>query len=88
VRLVPLLLLLLAGCDKRPDQWDAFVYRDGDDLTRHVELRGFKTFEQCQQASINLLRSYPEPDEGDYECGYKCEFDPDLTLNVCKETRK
>ncbi len=60
-------LLLLAACDQRPNQWDAFVYQSADDLKRHIEMRGFKTFEQCQQAAINVLRSMPEPDAGDYE---------------------
>lgn len=82
------LALLLTGCDDRPDQWDAFVYPDADDLTAFKTIRGFKTFELCQSAAINELRSLPDPDRGDYECGHKCEFDPNIQINVCKETRK
>ncbi|WP_313808556.1 hypothetical protein [Sphingobium sp.] len=87
----PLALLALstAACDSRPDQWDAFVYPDRDDLSKHEEIAGFKTFELCQQAAIGRLRTLPDPDTGDYECGYKCEPRADLDgVNVCKETRK
>ncbi len=87
----PLALFALstAACDNRPDQWDAFVYPDRDDLTKHEEIAGFKTFELCQQAAIGRLRSLSDPDAGDYECGYRCEPRADLDgINVCEETRK
>ncbi len=87
--LLPLLALFAAACDNRPDQWDAFIYPDRNDLTKHKEIKGFKTFDLCQQASIDQLRALPDPDGGDYECGYKCEPRADLNgINVCKETRK
>jgi len=82
-------IMTVAGCDQRPDQWDAFVYPNRNDLTVHEEIAGFKTFELCQSAAINRLRTLPDPDGGDYECGYKCEPRADLDgINVCKETRK
>lgn len=93
--LVAMALLALAGCDQRPDEWTAFVYPDGADLTEHFEMRGFKSFEQCQQSAINSIRGFErtEPTDeraaADYECGYKCAPDPKLGgINVCKETRK
>lgn len=77
------------SCDDRPRQWDAFVYPDRNDLSISETIAGFKTFELCQRAAINRLRSLPDPDDGDYECGYMCEARPDLGgINVCKETRK
>jgi hypothetical protein len=82
------LLLALAGCDKRPRQWDAVVYPDADNLQSYIRVDGFKSFELCQQAAINILRSQPDPDAGDYECGYMCGEDPDYPgMNTCKETR-
>lgn len=81
-----LTILALVGCDSRPDQWDAFVY-PGDNLLTHVTIRGFKTFEQCQEAAIERLRSVRRDGGGDYECGYKCGPATD-GLSVCKETRK
>lgn len=82
-------LFALTACDSRPDQWDAFVYPDADDLTVSVTMAGFKTFELCQQAAIDRLRDMHRADEGDYECGYKCRPDPSLGgINVCKETKK
>lgn len=91
VRLIAALGLscLLSGCESRPDQWDAFIYPDANDLTKHEEIAGFKTFELCQSAAIGRLRSLPDPDGGDYECGYKCEARPGLGgIKVCEETRK
>lgn len=81
-----LALLALAGCDDRPDQWDAYVY-PGDDLVEYEAIRGFKTFELCQAAAIDRLRSLRRDGGGDYECGYKCGRQSS-GLNVCKETRK
>jgi hypothetical protein len=83
-----LLLFALSGCDSRPDQWNAYVYQDTEDMTRWETIEGFKTFEQCQSAAIGRIRTFDEPDKADYECGYKCSIDPNLQINVCKETRK
>lgn len=89
VRLALLALLALAGCDQRPNEWKAFVYPNGADLTTHFEMPGFKTFEKCQQASINAIRGFGHADDADYECGFKCEPRAELGgINVCKETRK
>lgn len=80
--------MLLASCDSRPDQWDAYIY-PGDDLVEVEKIRGFKTFEHCQAASIDRLRSLRPDGGGDYECGYKCEPLGGLgDLDLCKETRK
>ena len=79
----------LAGCDDRPDQWDAYIYPDRYDLSEHEVLKGFKTFDLCQQAAIVRLRSLPDPSEGDYECGYKCgPMDEYGGMTICKEARK
>ena len=43
---------MVTGCDNRPDQWDAFVYPNANDLTVNETIRGFKTFELCQQAAM------------------------------------
>lgn len=89
MRLLALPLLLLAGCDSRPDQWDAFIYPDAADLSDFERIAGFKSFELCQRAAIDRMRSIQVESGGDYECGHKCEADPAIGgLNVCKETRK
>lgn len=81
-------LLLLGGCDSRPNQWDAFIY-PGDDLLTHEEITGFKTFELCQVAAQQHLRSLRPDGGGDYECGYKCApLTPQSDTKLCKETRK
>ena len=79
---------MVTGCDNRPDQWDAFVYPNANDLTVNETIRGFKTFELCQQAAINRLRQSKKSDVGDYECGYKCEPYGSYGGNLCEETRK
>jgi hypothetical protein len=81
-------LLLFTGCDDRPAQWDAFVY-PGDDLLTHEEIRGFVSFELCQDAVQQRLRSLRPDGGGDYECGYQCEaLAPGHTSRLCEETRK
>ncbi len=80
--------LLLVGCGDRPAQWDAFVY-PGDNLLVHEEIRGFVTFELCQEAAQRRLRALRPDGGGDYECGYKCEpLVPQSENRLCVETRK
>ena len=80
-------LTLFAGCDDRAKEWTAWVYKDKG-LQTYETLQGFKTFDQCQQAAIDKLRTYTDPDAGDYECGYMCRWDARWQSNICKETRK
>ena len=89
MRLAALALLVLAGCDDRPDQWDAFLYNESDDgsITEYT-IRGFKTFELCKQAAQRELLMHGKGPVQDYECGFKCEYQPRLGGNLCKETRK
>ncbi|WP_156878141.1 hypothetical protein [Sphingopyxis sp. QXT-31] len=82
-------IFALTGCaDDRPDQWNAFIYSDADDLSKFETIEGFKTFELCQRAAMDRLRATGAAEQGDYECGHKCRFDTQLKVNVCKETRK
>lgn len=81
-------ILSIAGCDDRPAQWDAFVY-PGDDLTAHEEIRGFVSFELCQEGAQQRLRALRPDGGGDYECGYRCgPLSPASETRICKETRK
>lgn len=82
------LLFLLSGCDDRAKEWTGWAYPNRNDLTVSESLSGFNSFEECQEAVINKLRTYPDPDAGDYECGYMCRYNPSMQTNVCKETRK
>lgn len=78
---------LITGCDDRPTQWDAFIYPD-DDLIEFEKIKGFKTYELCQQAAQERLRSLRPDGGGDYECGFKCEpYGQGTDMHVCKETR-
>lgn len=81
-------LVLVAGCDSRAKEWTGWAYPDRNDLSKSESLSGFKTFEECQEATIAKLRTYHDPGAGDYECGYMCRYDSHLQTNVCRETRK
>ena len=80
-------MLLIVGCDDRPNGWTAFIYEDATNLYKAETLTGFTSFESCQQAAIATLRAYPNPDAGDYECGRKCQWDSNYQAHICKETR-
>jgi len=81
------LLLLIAGCDNRPRQWDAVIYPDENDLTTYEEVKGFRSFEYCRDASLYILKQKNPQGGGTFECGYMCRYDTDMEINVCKETR-
>lgn len=81
-------LLAVSACDGRPNTWTAFVYRDLNAIEASDTLTGFNTFASCQEAAIATLRSYPDPNAGSYECGFKCEWNPAYQAHVCKETKR
>ena len=82
-----LLFLLLIGCDDRPAQWDAYItYREEPE--RAEIIAGFKSFELCRAAAIQRLEAEKATETGHYECGYKCGFEPEYGMKVCKETRE
>jgi hypothetical protein len=83
-----LVALLLVACDGRAQEWTGWAYPDAETMATSVTLSGFKSFEECQAATIGRLQSFPEPSKGTYECGYMCRWDPQLQANVCKEKRK
>jgi hypothetical protein len=88
--IVALLGVTTAGCDDRPDQWDAYIYSPSDDGSiNEFTIKGFKSFELCQAAAQGELLRHGRGEGQDYECGYKCgplaEYGG---LNVCEETRK
>jgi hypothetical protein len=88
--LAALAFLALAGCDDRPNQWDAYLYNESDDdsITEY-SIEGFKTFELCQEAAQRELLRHGKGPVQDYECGYKCGPPAEYGgLNVCEETRK
>ena len=83
-----LALLITASCDDRPRQWDAMVYLE-DGLEPHQSVRGFKSFELCQQAGEEALSRLPEAvrQNAYFDCGYQCRYEPKYGTTICKETR-
>lgn len=80
------LSMLLAACDDRPAQWDAFITYHED--PEHTEvIVGFKTLELCRAAALQRLEAAKATETGYFECGYKCEFKPEYKMNICKATR-
>ena len=85
--LMVLVVLALASCDDRPNQWDAFIYSNDPSNDPLERIEGFKSFELCQKAAISRIKSLPDPSSAYYECGYKCRFEPKYDMSICKETR-
>lgn len=78
--------LLLASCDDRPDQWDAYITYS-EDPERLEVIEGFKTYELCRSASLARIQAAGASETGYFECGYKCGFRSGYPHKVCKETR-
>jgi len=86
MRRLAVLALLLAGCDDRPSQWDAYItYSEDPERTEIIE--GFKSFELCRSASLGRIEAEKATATGYFECGYKCGYEPKYGMKVCKETR-
>ncbi len=87
LRGVPL-FVLLAACEGSAGPWQGWVYPNPDDEAVSISLTGFKTFKECQQATIDQLRQLPDPDSAGYKCGRSCRWDSSYRVNVCKEIRR
>jgi hypothetical protein len=81
-----LLLLLLGGCDDRPDRWDAYITYT-EDPERSEVIEGFKTYGLCRSASLARIEAEGASKTGYFECGYKCGFNRQYRMKICKETR-
>ncbi len=84
------LVLMLAACDSRPNEWNAYVYPDSSRKDREFILRGFATYEACRVAAKEVLVWFEAEDTtGTYECGFKCgPYNGLADLDVCKETKE
>lgn len=69
--LILLLLLALAGCSD--DEWHGFAFPDKGNLLIHRDVGKFKTKQECDEASMDVLKSLNALDEGYYECGKNCK---------------
>lgn len=63
------------------------IYPDQNDLTTFDEVKGFRAFEYCRDATQYILKQKNPGGGGIFECGYMCRYDPDMEIKVCKETR-
>lgn len=85
-RYFPLILLFLASCDDRPNQWDAYITYT-DDPERSEIIEGFRSYELCRAASLARIKADGSLKTGYFECGYKCGFNPKYGIKLCQETR-
>jgi len=87
-------VIALAGCSGA--DWTGFVYPDIEDIpnadkVQNYTVGNYRTFEQCQEAAIERVRSNLATTgrQGDYQCGYKCSKREEFGgMLICKETRK
>lgn len=85
---IALLALGLAACDDRPKHWNAYVYPDFEGSEEYETIAGFKSLEYCRWTATKRIEQLRQPEKADYECGYMCRYDPQMQINVCKETKK
>ena len=73
MRLILFLILLpaLVGCSG--DEWLGFAFPDKGNLLIHREVGRFKTQQECDEASMSILKSLNALDNGYYECGKNCK---------------
>lgn len=87
--------IVLCGCSGSYSDWTAFVYPDienipGPEQAQNYTIGNYSSFEECQVAAINRLRSNDSQNgkSGDYMYGYKCSHRENLGgLLVCEEKR-
>ena len=68
-----ILLLALAGCSG--DEWLGFAFPDKGNLLIHRNVGTFETLQECDEASMSILKSLNALEDGYYECGKNCSSD-------------
>ncbi|WP_449447544.1 hypothetical protein [Thermomonas brevis] len=98
--LASLLTLALTACGPEA-AWKGWVYPDSENLENYVQVGPFQSFEACQDTAQRVMTYMSKAEQRlvaanqeyeaktpDYECGYKCELDLKLEMNVCEKTAK
>lgn len=67
-----IILLVLAGCSSG-ERWEGYVYPDKDNLLMHRNSGEFDSLEECEAASMEILKSMSALQKGYYECGKNCD---------------
>lgn len=76
-------LFTLTSCTNSTYIW--FYYPDKSDLSEYTQSPELKTIEECRnwvnwQWFIDWI--------WDYECWYKCRYDTDYSMYICKTTER
>lgn len=75
---------LLNGCAER---WTGFVYPDENDLSTHIVIGDFSSFETCRDAAEAAMSNLDGDTRPTFECGLDCEPMGTSGMNLCQETR-
>ena len=68
-----ILLLAMAGCSG--DEWLGYAFPDKGNVLIHRKVGQFKTQQECDEASMSILKSLNALEIGYYECGKNCMSD-------------
>ncbi len=71
IRFSLIMLLALSGCSS-DERWDGNVYPDRGKLLINHNSGEFKTLEECEAASLEMLTTLNGLQKGYYECGKNC----------------
>jgi len=66
-----ILLLAFTGCSSN-ERWDGNVYPDKEKMLINHNSGEFNTLEECEAASLEMLKSLNGLQKGYYECGKNC----------------
>ncbi len=80
----PPLFLVLASCHSKPE-WSGWVYPNGDE--RHVDVGRFYTYEDCEAAANNRIRTLASPEDATFLCSFKCRWNDGAQIEICQSDR-
>ena len=69
------------------DEWLGHVYPNSDNLLSDINIGIYESLESCREAAIERLERGGWLNTGVYECGLNCDFDGELGIYICEETR-
>ncbi len=63
---------VLLGCSNA-ERWKGYVYPDKQNMQIHYIAGEYKSLEECERSSTNVLKKMNSLDKGYYECAKNCK---------------
>jgi hypothetical protein len=81
-----ILILSVSACSN--ERWDGYIFPDREKTLVQHHVGTFSSKEECEKASMEMLKARRATDTGFCECGKNCETAGSYYSRGCEETAR